>query len=710
MSNFAEEHVHLRLVTLALCSMVNSMQFWIIVPVTPALVQWYLHDFDPRSVGYYSGLYSSAFAVGMLLSRNAWLRCCSLIGHRKSLVVSLVLSAGSMLLFAYSRWLSLSVVVRFLSGAACGSEVVPQKIISKINPSGNSKQLQNEWIIISNSGRLIAPMLGGLLASPSYMRSLFESVISTQLPLLPASFIYAFMCVAVLFMICIVLGFGTLQHGMGDYRQVRLDTEPFDSFDSSHGDDLAFLETPRKSPSPLHKLTEADLEMAGESWEECDADGGLGQVGNSCQISFSRDQVKDSPVIKNVNKSKRRVSFNGKVLVKVIGAEDLALNNLRQVGPFDKPIGQSLSTTSYVSEEKDNRVDISKYASIWNHSGHKHSSLKRKICAKNNSSDPVNIIEDSSSCPYVLSKSSIGSQDINIGDRSQDHETGMPTPLVRYSTGSEFSENDFNSAIFENVSRLLRRNNIMLCCALHGLLSVANSMLIEAIALWLALPTAFGGFGASPAVIGMTYSTSCITLLIAKLRWIDSFAAPSSYKSLLRVGLIVVVSGSVLLSILSLLLLGDRAPFAGAWIISIVFLYMMAGFQVSQAVVKIFTNNSCYSHEKFAVFSMAQACDAVGKVFGPVLASAVFAAGVNSKRRFPFNETVVWNVLLFFGLFSIFLSSWFTRKITRNRREPAVPRYALTMSEQGHGDNYVNNTNSIGLTDFDAGIEMLIRT
>ncbi|KAJ1980382.1 hypothetical protein H4R33_005485 [Dimargaris cristalligena] len=146
---------------------------------------------DPKAIGFYVGIVASAFSVAQLATGMLWGFLSDRIGRRPILLLGVMGTIVSSLMFGLSQSLAWAVVARVLWGALNGNSCTAKTIMAEITDETNQAQGFSLLPLCWNLGSIIGPMIGGLLANPvaNYPSLFGDSVLLAQYPyLLPCLF------------------------------------------------------------------------------------------------------------------------------------------------------------------------------------------------------------------------------------------------------------------------------------------------------------------------------------------------------------------------------------------------------------------------------------------------------------------------------------------------------------------------------------------
>jgi MFS family permease len=793
------DKLRLQLFVVGLGNLVNSLNYWTVLPALPFLIRnLYVDGLDPLQVGYYSGVFSSLFTLGQIVGKPVWIRIMDRAGKRISSIAAILLTGTLTLALGFAESYISACAIRFLLGVTFGSILTSRELVADIVTSEHSSASTLDdsshyaaarrternhmslysskeyvadskfWLLVSSFGRSLGPLLGGftLCATASSSSSssssssgtcsvLFSHAAERSPFLLSAVIIFALCClIVVITYVILVLMPGhsplsLLLHGVdgerspgssfaswlfssGDYQQVQsieLDSTSLDvsgrdlpiqedsldrkrhgaPADSASADQLNSV--PRKNVSDAvnrkendyNAISNIDIGMDNESavlWNS--------SIKRSNSFGVSSAAIYNSPdVPSNANKKKlkKRVSFNSKVLVKNIDESELSLRNLRQISEVDVPIvppGMSAEAFSPAKKpeafENDNELsEDSQHVLL--------ATPNAVACAVDGSEDVENPTPQLVSIWDHSPGKKRGAQASSNGNLDSDSES-LGARVLRYSNGSEFSDSDLNEALLQRYSKLLDSKNVMLCCVMHGVLAYINISAIEVIPLWFSVPRELGGIGVSAGLIGLTLAFSWLVFLFVEFFLFSYTTMRYPLVAIYRLSAVAILCSSLFISILfKLIVVTDMSPFFSWLVLTLAISVVFGGIQSCQMILNLFTKNSCYSHERRDVIAIAQTFAVVAKVAGPVMTGVLFSWCAESGASWPVNSTAVWNAIAVLSVSIILLSSCFTRKIIRTRREPSVPRYAVTMDRSSRAVQASTNTDIIP-SEVDGTIEM----
>jgi MFS family permease len=163
--------------------LLTSAGYGLLLPVLSALLVK-LHPTDGENTSLHVGLVTAVYAAGAFLSAPAWGRLADRSHHTQFIAISLLAGGVTLLMTTTASNLMALYLWRFLAGAAAGA-VSPavQSWFSAWSEDAEWRSNYTIWsTIASNSGFLIGPLLGGLLATAP--PTIFGNVLAvTEIPL-----------------------------------------------------------------------------------------------------------------------------------------------------------------------------------------------------------------------------------------------------------------------------------------------------------------------------------------------------------------------------------------------------------------------------------------------------------------------------------------------------------------------------------------------
>eukprot|EP01036_Dinobryon_divergens_P025839 gene25839-34427_t len=145
----------------------NNTSMWMIFSFLPTMVNFYYPLIPEHELGYKSGMLGAAYSAGGLLGNVVWGAASDRYGRRPALLGGLLGTALSAICFGFSPSYSFAVLSRFIWGILNGNIGVTKTYLGEISDDTNSARGMALYGVIGGSGRIIGPLLGGLLYDPA---------------------------------------------------------------------------------------------------------------------------------------------------------------------------------------------------------------------------------------------------------------------------------------------------------------------------------------------------------------------------------------------------------------------------------------------------------------------------------------------------------------------------------------------------------------
>jgi hypothetical protein len=125
-----------------------------------------VEDGDERKVGYYSGFITSSYAVAQLFVAFFWGYLSDKRGRRPILIIGIIGSCVTSLLFGFSTNIYWAAICRMLYGALNGNVGIFKTYIGEITDKSNQARAFSFIGLSVGIGNVIGPMISGFLARP----------------------------------------------------------------------------------------------------------------------------------------------------------------------------------------------------------------------------------------------------------------------------------------------------------------------------------------------------------------------------------------------------------------------------------------------------------------------------------------------------------------------------------------------------------------
>ena len=727
-----------KITVLGFLLLTNNASIWMVFAYLPFMVLHYFPDLSVAEIGYWAGILGSAFSLGSLSGNLLWGVLADRIGRRPVLIVGLAGTAIAAGMFGFAPNFWVAVVTRFLWGFFNGNIGVGKTYMGEILDDSNNSKGMAIFGVIGGLGRIVGPMLGGFLSSPADHYTVFENTPFESYPFSLPSVLLVSIAVMTLVLVCVTLpetwnptdavsyiqlgsvgeedgsgdeGGGTAmdvsEHSPGpvphDAQRNTIDT-PHDM--CSDGDTTTSsrsgyrtkgvsrgatwdemgggVELTGPAPSPLlsritprardrdhtHKrrgdaldgdmdltcglLTAEDKEDGGDyrnASAPAASPGGPSEPRTFLGGENTPDMNGDNLEACSTKKKKRKksVSFNGAVQIKIMNSDDIGYGHLKKVAPDDHPVYSGGSNGVSCVDLGDEVDDIETITLMDSGGGRSAEDWPRGLEGNELSEDV--------------------------------YRTGG----VRYSNGSELvgGEEDMRvkySSLWENLKNLRSQKMVTISTTLYGLLSLMHVIMVEVFPLWLVVPVRQGGFGFNSYAIGTALTVAGPVALFSQLVVYPQLIERYGSVKVFRNGVGAYGLCCFVMPVLALVRLSDLHGLVATFVVT---LYAIASSVIGWSFVSIFVliNNSCYSHQRGTVNGIGQTFASAGRLIGPVAGGSLFAWTESNKLMWPLNYALVWIVVSVLAVYIYRLSFRLPKKILKKRREPRVPRYAITMEQ-----------------------------
>ena len=179
------------------------MSIWLIFTMIPFMVQYYFPNLDAKEFGYRAGMLGSAFSLGSLFGNFIWGIASDRIGRKPALILGLIGSVFTSLMFGFTHNFYVVVFARFLWGLLNGNIGVSKTYVAEILDDTNNARGMALYGTIGGVGRMIGPILGGYLLFPQrLMPSIFAGTIFETYPFSLPVTVVSFSCFVVSILSC----------------------------------------------------------------------------------------------------------------------------------------------------------------------------------------------------------------------------------------------------------------------------------------------------------------------------------------------------------------------------------------------------------------------------------------------------------------------------------------------------------------------------
>ncbi|WVQ75559.1 hypothetical protein IAR50_005186 [Cryptococcus sp. DSM 104548] len=146
---------------------VEPLSYTILFPFVNRMVEDILPDIPKSSVGKYSGIIESIFALSSVLFMYQWGSMSDRVGRKPVILVGLCGLGFSLCMLGLSQSFWWALGARALSGALCGNASVMRAMLGDITPKKDEGWVYPLWTIGWDLSCVVGPALGALLQNPA---------------------------------------------------------------------------------------------------------------------------------------------------------------------------------------------------------------------------------------------------------------------------------------------------------------------------------------------------------------------------------------------------------------------------------------------------------------------------------------------------------------------------------------------------------------
>ena len=139
----------------------------VLFPFLPFMVAFFNPELSTSQLGYRAGIIAAAFSVGTFFSSYIFGRLADRYGRKGCVLVGLLGTVASSLMFGLSTNFGMAVTARLLAGLLCGNNGLAKTMISEITDDTNSALAFAMVGMMDGLARLSAPSIGGWLSEPN---------------------------------------------------------------------------------------------------------------------------------------------------------------------------------------------------------------------------------------------------------------------------------------------------------------------------------------------------------------------------------------------------------------------------------------------------------------------------------------------------------------------------------------------------------------
>ncbi|EXJ82946.1 hypothetical protein A1O3_06763 [Capronia epimyces CBS 606.96] len=156
-----------QLFVLALCRICEPIAFMSIFPYAYRMIESFHITQDETRISVYAGMLITAFAFAEFSTGMVWGRISDRVGRKPVLIMGLVGTALSMILFGFARTLPAAILARALGGLLNGNVGVLQTTVGElVTKKEHQPRAYSIMPFVWSMGSIIGPAMGGALAMP----------------------------------------------------------------------------------------------------------------------------------------------------------------------------------------------------------------------------------------------------------------------------------------------------------------------------------------------------------------------------------------------------------------------------------------------------------------------------------------------------------------------------------------------------------------
>ena len=230
---------------LALLNIVDSFNLNVVWPMLPFMVEGYGVAKDEEDLGAWVGVAGAAVSIGQLISAYAWGALSDVIGRRPVMLVGMLTSTFTAIVFGTSTTYAQCVAGRFLSGLLNGNAGVVKTYVGEVTQKSQQAKAFSLFALCFGLASCVAPAIGGFLQKPAerWPRTFAGTPFETYPYLLPMS------CAAALTTLGYIVGYLFVPETASQWRRMRRRRfmSPMRSVDASVSVGYEMVGTPKKA-------------------------------------------------------------------------------------------------------------------------------------------------------------------------------------------------------------------------------------------------------------------------------------------------------------------------------------------------------------------------------------------------------------------------------------------------------------------------------
>ena len=201
----------------AICRFAEPVALTSVFPYLPEMIESF--NVPPDQIAKWAGLTSAAFSLSQCVTAIAWGRASDRFGRKPAILIGLVCTMITSILFGLSHSLPWALAMRSLQGACNGNVGIIRTMVAELVPQ---KELQPRAFsvmpLVWTIGSILGPTFGGVTVHPAerYPSLFGKSRFLREFPFSPPNLLSA-----VFFLIGIVVGFLFLKESLETKRHSR---------------------------------------------------------------------------------------------------------------------------------------------------------------------------------------------------------------------------------------------------------------------------------------------------------------------------------------------------------------------------------------------------------------------------------------------------------------------------------------------------------
>lgn len=151
----------------AITSLANNFSLAVCYPFLPFMVNGFYPNLRSSELGFLTGFLAASYNVGQLIGSLFWGWLADKIGRRPCMIAGIVGSLIASLVFMFSTSYEQAIIARLLWGLLNANIGICKTYLSEVCDDTNQGKAFTYYELISGSGSLFGPAIGGFLAQPA---------------------------------------------------------------------------------------------------------------------------------------------------------------------------------------------------------------------------------------------------------------------------------------------------------------------------------------------------------------------------------------------------------------------------------------------------------------------------------------------------------------------------------------------------------------